>query len=41
MPLFVTQFYRSMMDEDSRLLHLIYPLQLLSLSNDAARQPYC
>ena len=31
MPLFMIQFYRSMMDEDSRLLHLIYQLQLLNL----------
>lgn len=31
MPLFMIQFYRSMMDEGSRLLHLIYQLQLLNL----------
>ncbi len=31
MPLFMIQFYRSMMDEDSRLLRLIYQLQLLNL----------
>lgn len=31
MPLFVIQFYRSMMDEDSRLLRLIYRLQMLNL----------
>lgn len=31
MPLFMIQFYRSIMDEDSRLLRLIYWLQLLNL----------
>lgn len=31
MPLFMIQFYRSMMDEDSRLLRLIYRLHLLNL----------
>ena len=31
MPLFMIQFYRSMMDEDNRLLHLIYQLHLLNL----------
>lgn len=31
MPLFMIQFYRSMMDEDSRLLRLIYRLQMLNL----------
>lgn len=31
MPLFMIQFYRSMMDEDSRLLRLLYWLQLMNL----------
>ena len=31
MPLFMIQFYRSIMDEDSRLLRLIYQLHLLNL----------
>ena len=31
MPIFMIQFYRSMMDEDSRLLRLIYRLHLLNL----------
>lgn len=31
MPLFMIQFYRSMMDEDSRLLRSIYRLQILNL----------
>lgn len=31
MPLFMIQFYRSMMDEDSRLLRLLYRLHLLNL----------
>lgn len=31
MPLFMIQFYRSMMDEDNRLLRLIYRLHLLNL----------
>lgn len=31
MPIFMIQFYRSMMDEDSRLLRLIYRLYLMNL----------
>lgn len=31
MPIFMIQFYRSMMDQDSRLLRLIYRLHLLNL----------